>query len=96
MPHLVAFAPGHLRSRRYDPLFLSACIELARLEGRGPAIPADLESAYHRAVATARMLAEQNVSWAWDRDSDIAIRASAAALGGDVTGARSLLDEDET
>ena len=95
LPHLVAFAPGHLQSKRYDPLFLSACIELARLEGRGPAIPTDLEPAYHQAVAAARTLAEENVSSAWDRDSDMAIRASAAALGGDVRGARSILDEDE-
>ena len=95
VPHLVAFAAGHLGSKHYDPLFLSACIELARVGGRGPAIPADLEPAYHRAVAAARVLAEEYVSSPWDRDSDIAIRASAAALGGDVTRAHSLLDADD-
>lgn len=96
MPHLVAFAADHLSSKHYDPLFLSACIELARLEGRGPAIPVDLEPAYRQAVAAAHTLAEEDVSSAWDRDSDGAIRASAAALGGDVSGAQSLLDADDT
>jgi hypothetical protein len=41
VPHLIALAAGHLQRRNYDPLLLSASIELARLEGRGPEIPSD-------------------------------------------------------
>jgi len=95
LPHLIAVAQGHLERKRYDPIFLSACIELARLEGRGPAIPTDLAPSYRQAVAMARTLAVENVSSAWDSDSDAALRASAAALGGDIRGARLILDADD-
>jgi hypothetical protein len=88
-------AHAHLQRKRYDPIFLSACIELARLEGRGPAIPADLTAAYRHAVAMARTLAEESVSSAWDSDSDAALRASAAALAGDIQGAHLILDADD-
>lgn len=95
LPHLVVMAPGHLRRDRYDPLLLSACIELARLEGRGPEIPADLADSYQQSVAEARALAEANVLSAWDPDSEAAIRASAAALAGDIHRARAILDADD-
>jgi hypothetical protein len=95
LPHLIAMAPAHLERKRYDPIFLSACIELARLEGRGPAIPADLMSSYEEAVASARTLAVESVSSAWDSDSDVALRASAAALARDIPRARSILDADD-
>jgi hypothetical protein len=94
VPHLVALAPRDLGQKRYDPLLLAACIELARLEGRGPAIPPDLASAYREAIDRARSLAQTHVNSAWDVNSEAAIRASAAALGGDVAGARALLDAD--
>jgi hypothetical protein len=94
VPHLVALAPSHLKQKRYDPLFLAACIELARLEGRGPAIPPQLGPSYTEAIDRGRALAQTNLISAWDEDSEIALRASAAALGGDVASARALLDAD--
>jgi len=33
VPHLVQLAPDQLKRQRYDALYLTACIELARLEG---------------------------------------------------------------
>ena len=95
VPHLVALAPAHLQRKNYDPLLLSASIELARLEGRAPEIPADLSASYYQAVATARTLAEQSVSIAWDRSSDRAIRGSAAALAGDIDAANTILNRDD-
>ena len=94
VPHLVALAPGHLERKRYDPLLLAACIELARLEGRGPAIPQELASAYRDSIEQARSLAHRHLEAAWDADSRAAIAASAAALDGDVAGARAILDAD--
>ena len=94
MPHLVALAPSHLKQKRYDALLLAACIELARLEGRGPTIPPQLTPSYTEAIDRGRSLAETNLPSAWDQDSEVAIRASAAALGGDITKARALLDAD--
>ena len=95
VPHLVQLAPDHLKRRSYDALFLTACIELARLEGQGPSIPPALAAAYREAIHRARELAEANILSAWNADADEAIRASAAALSGDVVGARAILDADE-
>jgi len=94
VPHLVQFAPDHLKRHRYDPLLLTACIELARLEDRGPPIPPALTAAYREAIHRARELAEANFLSAWNADADAAIRASAAALSGDIVGARTILDAD--
>jgi hypothetical protein len=94
-PHLIALAPAHLQHNRYDPLFLTACIELARLEGRGPAIPEDLGDGYRAAIEHGRALASAYVSRAWDHDASVAIEASAAAMAGDKQRARELLDGDD-
>src|SRR5687767_11123896 len=51
VPHLMALAPNHLQRKQYEPLYLAACIELARLEGRAPPVPEDLAFAYQAAVA---------------------------------------------
>jgi len=92
VPHLVQFAADHLKRQRYNPLFLTACIELARLEGRGPPIPPALAAAYREAIHRARELAEASILSTWNADADAAIRASAAALSGDIVGARAILD----
>jgi len=94
VPHLVQLAPDQLKRQRYDALFLTACIELARLEGRGPSIPPALAGAYREAIHRARELAEASILSAWDADAGAAIRASAAALSGDIAGARAILDAD--
>ncbi len=94
VPHLVQFASDHLKRQSYDPLFLTACIELARLEGRGPPIPPPLAGAYREAIHRARELAEASILSTWNADADEAIRASAAALSGDIVGARAILDAD--
>jgi hypothetical protein len=94
VPHLVALAPEYLNRKQYDPLFLAACIELARLEGRGPAIPGELTPAYSEAIDRGRDLAQESIASAWDADSEAAIRASAAAFAGDIAGARAILDAD--
>jgi len=94
VPHLVQLAPDQLKRQRYDALFLTACVELARLEGRGPSIPPALAGAYREAIHRARELAEASILSAWNADADAAIRASAAALSGDIAGARAILDAD--
>jgi hypothetical protein len=94
VPHLVQLAADHLKRQGYDPLFLTACIELARLEGRGPPIPPALAGAYREAIHRARELAEASILSTWNADADEAIRASAAALSGDIAGARAILDAD--
>jgi len=95
VPHLIAIARSRSQRQQYDPLLLAASIELARLAGTGPAIPASLAPSYKAAVEEGRALAERAVAEAWDDDSSAAFRGSAAALGGRVDEARSILDADE-
>lgn len=95
VPHLVAYAPDHLRRKRYDPLLLAACINLARLEGRGPVVPPELVSDYNQAIERARVIAEGAIELAWDTDSELALQGSALALAGDVPGAQAVFARDE-
>ena len=94
VPHLVAIAKLPAFQHRYDPLQLVGCIELARLENRGPAIPDDLAASYAQAVAEAKVLAEAALGRAWDEDSRLAFAGSLAALQGNASEARAILDAD--
>ena len=91
-PHLLRIARLPAFRFRFDPLLLIASIELARLEHRGPLIPEDLEIDYKTAVAEARELAEAAVSHAWDDESWVAFKGSAAALRGDAVQARAIFE----
>ena len=95
VPHLVRMASACLQRQQYDPLFLTACIELARLEDRGPALPTELVSSYRESIEEARSIAEAHVGSAWDPDSEAALRASAAALAGNALAARAMLDAED-
>ena len=91
VPHLLRIAKLPAFRFRSDPLLLIASIELARLEHRGPLIPEDLETDYKTAVAEASELADAAVTHAWDDESWVAFKGSAAALRGDAAKARSIL-----
>ena len=95
LPHLVSFVQSHLEQRHLEPLHLSAAIELARLNGRGPAVPDDLAAPYLQAIQTGRLLAQLNVPTAWDVDSDRVLRGSLAVFSGDKAEAAALLDPDD-
>ena len=91
VPHLLRIAKLPAFRFRFDPLLLIASIELARLEQRGPLIPEDLEGDYKTAVAEASELADAAVPHAWDDESWVAFKGSAAALHGDAAKARAIL-----
>ena len=95
VPHLVRMASVCLERQQYDPLFLTACIELARLEDRGPLIPTDLAPSYRASIEEARSIAEAHLGSGWDPDSEVALRASAAALAGNASAARAMLDAED-
>ena len=98
-PHLVAMAHDRRGTdAQFDPLFLVACIELARLEGRGPALPAPIEASYLSALAEARTLTTEALARHWDQDFREGLEAGVAVLSGKAAAARALLDaglEDE-
>jgi len=81
VPHLVRVARDPSRTR-WELVALPAAIEAARLTGKAPAIPHDLDDAYHSAV---RALAEVCVARAhgsWDHVSGQAILAGLAVSKG--------------
>ncbi|PYO83163.1 MAG: hypothetical protein DMD65_06560 [Gemmatimonadetes bacterium] len=94
LPYLIAIARARGALGQYDPLFLAGCIELARMEGRGPPIPPDLDEPYHAAVRDGEVFAQAALAAAQDDDSRTALGAAAAAFGGDAVAARAILDAD--
>lgn len=95
VPHLADLASESGNSpRQFDPLHLAACIELARLEGRGPDLTPDLAPAYHQALGTIRSLTAQSLRRSWPEDYRQSLDAGLAALSGDAVTARRILDAD--
>ena len=93
-PELVAIAKTRNHERQYDPLSLLGAIELARLEGRGPAIPNDVTEDYRRAVDEARAMIEELLPDVTDKEWKMGLSGSLAALRGDVNTARALFDAE--
>jgi hypothetical protein len=93
LPHLIDIA--HERrgaSAQFDPLFLSACIELARLEGRGPDLTDALAPPYDAALQKALALSEEALCRPWEEEFREALVAGRLVFAGDFEKARALLD----
>ena len=97
-PHLVALAATQVPEGRVDAIQLAGSIELARLEGRGPAPPEDLFGDYLVALRAAPTLAEQAVNSAPNQEWRSELEGALAALRGDAARARALFNAglDET
>ena len=94
-PSLVEIADSRAGSpHQFDPLHLIACIELARLEGRGPPLPRDLALPYETAITKASQLTVAALTQPWPADFREALEGGLAALKGDAVGARAILDAD--
>ncbi len=93
-PALAAIAKTRQGKAQYDPLCLIGCIELARLEGRAPAVPKDLLTGYEGAKEEARSMIETLLATQLDDEWRTALSADLASLRGDVGKARALLDAD--
>jgi hypothetical protein len=95
VPYLVRIAERPAYSLQYDPLFLAACIELSRMEGHGPELPADLVVVYRKAIRRGFELATAALeSPTLDNESQRVYRACVAAFSGASLTARNILDED--
>jgi hypothetical protein len=94
VPYLLRMAPAQVALEQYDALLLAATIELARLEGRAPGIPATLQADYAAALEMGRVLTEQLLSGVDDGEADSALTGSAAAFRGDAAAARALLEPE--
>ena len=82
LPHIIrvlAIAPTRAH---WDFFLLPACIEIARAKGRGPAIPIELEEAYHAALQRIPVLVAAAAAAEWnERFCRIVTAAVAVAKG---------------
>jgi hypothetical protein len=90
VPHLISISRDH--KDWADPLLLAACIEVVRLEGGGPEMPASLSGAYEAAIIDARVLADQALQRASDDYWRRAFTGVLAAFTGDAAVARANID----
>lgn len=96
VPFLVRLAAMTVYRHRYDPLYLAACIELSRMEGRGPQVPSDLVPHYRSAIQRGLEIASDALdNTSLDADSRQAYRACVAAFNGQSLTARNILDEED-
>ena len=95
VPFLIRIAQLPSYADRYDPLLLAASIEVARLEGRGPALSQAISASYDEALRLGAALASQAAGRSLTADARTAFEACVAAFGGDFQGARSIWDREE-
>jgi hypothetical protein len=82
LPHIVEIAMQVAGPLDFSFFQLPAAIELARDEGRGPEIPADLEGPYREAIAKLADCVALHRHEAWDQDTlQCAMTAQAVAKG---------------
>ena len=95
VPHLVAIAEARRGTdAQFDPIFLIASIELARLEGNGPPIEPDLQASYLSALKGAARLTDEAIVRAWPERYREVLQGSIAAFSGNVTEAWKLINPD--
>ena len=87
VPFLIQIAQAPAYSAQYDPLLLAASIEVARLEGRAPALAREEEGVYHSAMRRGGELAALALKQPLSLDSQEAFAGCVAAFAGDVAGA---------
>ena len=95
VPHLVRLAALPAYRTKFDPLFLAACIEVSRLEGRGPELTAASSATYREALSKGRELAESALTQTLDQDSRAVIEGCVPAFSGDFRAARAIWDPEQ-
>jgi len=95
VPVLIRIAQLPAYADRYDPLLLAASIEVARLEGRGPALSQFLSASYSEALRQGEGLALQALRQSLNADARTAFEGCVAAFGGDGEGARAIWDKED-
>ena len=87
VPHILKLAEADPDRITYDYLLLPTSIEIARLEGRGPEIPAALKNGYEAAIQSmprivGRLSAQQmDETWCLTCGAAIAVAAGNPTLG---------------
>jgi len=92
VPHIVRVAETDPRSASMSYYALPTAIEIDRAEGRGPAIPAELEVEYFTALRRLAQLAETQLTEAVDDLRSQYLRAAVAVGRGDAALAAQILE----
>lgn len=95
VPHILHIAVETREPADWGLFGLPAAIEIGRLRGTGPAIPAFLRPDYERALSDAGRIIGLHWHGSWDRILLRAAFALAAAAKGDVELAEALTDLDD-
>jgi hypothetical protein len=95
VPHVVEIgikAAGPIHASFFQ---LPACVEVARLTGRGPAIGPDLAPAYFASLAKLHECAFVHARDSWDGDMAMSVAAALAAAKGQAEVAQAIINLDE-
>lgn len=92
VPHIIKILCSDLESANEDFFLLPTCIEIARLKGDGPEIPADLEDDYYAALNKLPEIALDIISGNWSEVYCRAVLASIAATKGHAELADAILE----
>ena len=94
VPHIVSAIESHPVRATMDYFQLPACIEIARRNGKGPAIPADLVGSYQLALSKIPTLASAALQTERTQDECAVIAAAIVAAKGYVSLAEAMMELD--
>jgi hypothetical protein len=96
VPHLIRLASLQAFRENYEPLYLAACIEVSRVEGRGPASGL-LHSAasYREALNHGKELAQRALARPLGDDARSVYEGCLCAFAGDYHAAHAIWDKED-
>lgn len=94
VPHLVQIATDAASPIDFSFFQLPACIEIARLTGRGPDMPSRLSAAYLDALGQLHECAFRHASDDWDESMAVCVAAALAAAKGQIRVAEAIVNLD--
>ncbi|ACS57981.1 MULTISPECIES: hypothetical protein [Rhizobium] len=95
VPHIVRIGLATTAPIDFSFYQLPASIEIARMTGRGPEIPADLEEAYHHAITSMTDCVSLHRHETWSRSTLLSAGAAQAVAKGHIDIAEALLNLDD-
>ena len=96
VPHLVQLAASPAFRDNYDPLYLAACIEVSRLEGRGPKLDLGNAASYRSALLQGIELAKKALASAQGEETLIIYEGCVSAFAGDHHAAHAIWDKEDS
>jgi hypothetical protein len=95
VPHLIRLATLQAFRDNYDPLYLAACIEVSRLEGRGPTLDLDSAASYREALRQGKELAVKALALPHGEEASSVYQGCVSAFAGDHHAAHAIWDKED-